>query len=102
MSFDAVVVALALISASAIAIGLLMRKHSAYRESVADALARGDIAKEEVEARRRELAARASSDQFPDGDHQRHDAHARLRSRKRRGGVAERRHDGQRHPDAAF
>ena len=38
MSFDAVVVALALISASAIAIGLLMRKHSAYRESVADAL----------------------------------------------------------------
>jgi hypothetical protein len=47
MSFDAVVVALALISASAIAIGLLIRQHSAYRESVADALARGDIAKEE-------------------------------------------------------
>ena len=55
MSFDAVVVALALISASAIAIGLLMRKHSAYRESVADALARGDIAKEEVEALKRQL-----------------------------------------------
>ena len=55
MSFDAVVVALALISASAIAIGLLIRKHSAYRESVADSLARGDIAKEEVEALKRQL-----------------------------------------------
>ena len=55
MSFDAVVVALALISASAIAIGLLIRQHSAYRESVADALARGDIAKEEVEALKRQL-----------------------------------------------
>ena len=55
MSFDAVVVALALISASAIAIGLLIRKHSAYRESVADLLARGDIAKEEVEALKRQL-----------------------------------------------
>ena len=55
MSFDAVVVALALISASAIAIGLLIRKHSAYRESVADLLARGDIAKEEVEALKRQM-----------------------------------------------
>ena len=55
MSFDAVVVALALISASAIAIGLLIRQHSAYRESVADALARGDIAKEEVEELKRQL-----------------------------------------------
>ena len=55
MSFDAVVVALALISASAIAIGLLLRKHSAYRESVADLLARGDIAKEEVEALKRQM-----------------------------------------------
>ena len=55
MSFDAVVVALVLISASAIAIGLLTRKHSAYRESVADTLARGDIAKEEVEALKRQL-----------------------------------------------
>ncbi len=44
MSFDALVVALALISASAIAIGRLIRKHSAYRESVADSIARGDIA----------------------------------------------------------
>ena len=55
MSFDAVVVALALISASAIAIGLLIRKHSVYRESVADSLARGDVAKEEVEALKRQL-----------------------------------------------
>ena len=55
MSFDALVVALALISASAVAIGLLIWKHNAYRESVVDSLARGNIAKEEVEALKRQL-----------------------------------------------
>ena len=47
MSFDAIAVALVLSLASAIGIGFLIRKHGVYRESVADALARGDVAKEE-------------------------------------------------------
>ena len=55
MSFDAIAVALVLSLASAIGIGFLIRKHSVYRESVADALARGDVAKEEVEVLKRQL-----------------------------------------------
>jgi DNA recombination protein RmuC len=55
MSLDTVVVALALISASAIAIGLLVRHHGTYRESVADALARGDVAREEIETLKEQL-----------------------------------------------
>ena len=55
MSFDAIAVALVLSLASAIGIGFLIRKHGVYRESVADALARGDVAKEEVEVLKRQL-----------------------------------------------
>ena len=55
MSLDTIVVALALISASAIAIGLLVRHHGTYRESVADALARGDVAREEIETLKKQL-----------------------------------------------
>jgi len=55
MSLDAIAVALVLSLASAIGIGFLIRKHGVYRESVADALARGDVAKEEVEVLKRQL-----------------------------------------------
>ena len=51
----AIAVALVLSLASAIGIGFLIRKHGVYRESVADALARGDVAKDEVEVLKRQL-----------------------------------------------
>jgi DNA recombination protein RmuC len=55
MSFDAIVVALVLILTSGAAIGFLFRQHSAYRESVADALARGDMAQSEINTLKEQL-----------------------------------------------